>query len=425
MACKHKFSMSFARTARSFVDVEHPALIWLVSITHGANEFFSIAIPPLLPFLVPDLDIGYADASLLVVTFFVTYSVVQLPVGKLADSWSERLLLALGMAVLALGIGAVAFAPTFPLMLAGMTLAGIGGSTYHPTGMAVISDAESDETHGRSMGIHGAMGTFGSMVAPLLMTAVAGVADWRTALLVASGLGLVYAAVLFVLYPRIDPGDSNHPTFGAAAAKALGEDLDARELADRTRQYLLSPSILALAALFFVVGAEVRAVQTWTPVFASSSVGAGPAYGNAVLALTMVAAGTASAVAGYGVDRVDRRWFTVGTFALTAVVVAGVTLLPVGRLVLPAGFVVLGVVMYAVYPASNALAAAATADTGSGSLFGVTNTASALGGAAGPFLLGILADATGIGTGFLATTGIALVGVAVVYSGWNAFELRS
>lgn len=415
--------MSFARRARSFVDVENPALIWLVSLTHGANEFFSIVIPPLFPFLVPDLGIGYADASLLVVTFFVTYSVIQLPVGRLADVWSERLLLAVGMAGLAIGIGMVGLAPTFPLMVVGMTLAGIGGSTYHPTGMAVISDVESDETHGRSMGIHGALGTFGAMLAPLLMTAIAGVADWRTALLVASGLGTAYAVALFVLYPRVDPTDSesDYRSFGAATGAALGEDLGIRVLVGRIRQYVLSPSILALAGLFFVVGAEVRAVQTWTPVFASSAVGADPAYGNTVLALTMVAAGITSAVAGYGVDRTDRRWFTVGTFLLTAIVVAALTLLPVGRLALPVGFVVLGVVMYAVYPASNALAAAATADTASGSLFGVTNTASALGGAAGPFLLGVLADATGIGTGFLATTGIALAGVAVVYAGWNAF----
>ena len=413
--------MSFARTARSFVAVEHPALVWLVSLTHGVNEFFSIVVPPLFPFLVPDLGIGYADASLLVVTFFVTYSVVQLPVGRLADVWNERLLLAVGTAVLALGIGAVAVAPTFPLMLVGMTLAGVGGSTYHPTGMAVISDAESAETHGRSMGIHGALGTFGSMAAPLLMTAVAVLADWRTALLVAAGLGLAYAAVLFVMYPRVAPADADRRAFRAAAAAAFGEDLDARALAGRIRRYVLSPSILALAGLFFVVGAEVRAVQTWTPVFASAAAGGDPAYGNAVLALTMVAAGITSAVAGYGVDRTDRRWFTAGTFGLTAVVVAALTLLPVGRLALPVGFVVLGVVMYAVYPASNSLAAAATTDADSGSLFGVTNTAAALGGAAGPFVLGSLADATGIGTGFLATAGIALLGVAVVSVGWGAF----
>ncbi|WP_435181079.1 MFS transporter [Halorussus sp. AFM4] len=413
--------MSFARTARSFVDVDNPGLVWLVSTTHGANEFFSIVVPPLFPFLVPSLGIGYADASLLVVTFFVTYSVVQLPVGRLADVWSERLLLALGMAVLAVGIGTVSVAPTFPLMVAGMVLAGIGGSTYHPTGMAVISDAETDETHGRSMGIHGALGTFGSMLAPLLMTAIAATAGWRTALRAASLLGVGFAAVLYLLYPRVDPRDARDRSFRSAAGEAFGEDLDLGVLAGRIRRYVLSPSVLALAGLFFVVGAEVRAVQTWTPVFASSAVGADPAYGNFVLALTMVAAGVTSAVAGYGVDRADRRVFTVTTFLLTALVVAGLTLLPVGRLVLPVGFVVLGVVMYAVYPASNALAAAATTDADSGSLFGVTNTASALGGAAGPFLLGVLADATGIGTGFLATTGIALAGVAVVAAGWSAF----
>lgn len=414
--------MSLARTARSLVDVEHPRLVYLVSAAHGANEFFSIVIPPLIPFLVPSLSIGFAEASLLVSVFFVTYSVVQLPVGKLVDVWSTRLLLAGGMVGLAVGIGLVAFAPTFPLMLAGMVVAGIGGSTYHPTGMAVISDAESGATHGRSMGVHGAMGTFGSMLAPLSMGAVAVVAGWRTALLAASAFGLVFGLALYVAYPRVSPlgRDDGAPERGAL--DALSGD-GAGDLGSRLWRYLTDPTILGLSALFLIVGGEVRAVQTWTTAFASEAAGAGPSFGNSMLALTMVAAGLASAVAGYGVDKVDRRLFTAGCFVLTALVVAGLVVLPVGRLLLPVGFVVLGIVMYSVYPAANAIAAGATADTGSGSLFAVTQTAAALGGAAGPLVLGVIADSSTIGVGFLATAGIALAGLAVVGLFGRAFSV--
>ncbi|MFB6255816.1 MAG: MFS transporter, partial [Haloplanus sp.] len=385
------------------------------------NEFFSIIIPPLFPFLVPQLGISYADASLLVVVFFVTYSVFQLPAGRLVDVYSARKLLVYGMVLLSAGVALVAYAPSFPLMLAGMVVTGIGGSTYHPTGMSVISDAESDATHGRSMGIHGMLGTFGSVLAPVVMTAVAVAAGWRTALLAGCVIGLGFSLVLYVLYPRADPTASPARGFAEAVRDEFRSD-SVRSTVDRAVAFLRSPSMLALVAVFAVVGAEVRAVQSFTGVFASQAVGDDPAFGNAMLSLTMVAAGVASTVAGYGVDRMDRRLFAGGCFGLTAAAVAALVFLPLGRLLLPVAFVVLGVVMYSIYPATNALAAAASTPDDSGSVFAVTQTAAALGGAAGPFLLGSVADLTTLRWGFLTTAGIALAGLAVVVVAASVIE---
>ncbi len=412
--------MSVARRARVLVDVDHPGLVWLMSLNHGFNEFFSVIVPPLFPFLVPDLGISYADTGLLVVVFFVTYSVAQLPVGRVANHYSAGRLLVGGQALLSVGIALVAFAPTYETMLAGMVVAGVGGSTYHPTGMSVISDAESESTHGRSMGIHGMLGTFGTVAAPVAVGGLALVFGWRTALLAGAGAGLVFAVVLAVVYPRAVPGTAPDASLREGLRASLGSGT-ARAAGGRALAFLRSPAMLVLIALFAVVGAEVRAVQSFTTLFAADAVattGAGEdaaaSFGNQMFALTMVAAGVASTAAGAGVDRIDRRLFAGGCFALTAVAVAAVALLPLGRLGLAVGFVVLGVVMYSVYPATNALAAGLSTEDSSGDVFAVTQTAAALGGAAGPYVLGVVADATTLSTGFLSTAGIAAVGVVVV-----------
>jgi MFS family permease len=384
-----------------------------MSFTHGFNEFFSIIVPPLFPFLVPDLGISYADASLLLAVFFVTYSVFQLPVGRLVDVYSPRMLLAVGQAILAVGIVLVALAPSFPLMLAGMVVTGIGGSTYHPTGMSVISDVESGATHGRSMGIHGMVGTFGSVAAPVVMTAVAVVAGWRAALLVGAGVGIAYAVALYVLYPRAAGQSPSDDGFLDAVRGEFGDDT-LSGLVGRATTYLRSPGMVGLVLVFAVVGAEVRGVQSFTGVFAAQAVGGDPAFGNSMLALTMVAAGLASTVAGYGVDRVDRRLFAGACFAFTALTVAAIAFLPLSRLTLPLAFVVLGVVMYSVYPATNALAASVATSDDSGSVFAVTQTAAAAGGAFGPFLLGLVSDLSSLRFGFATTALIALAGVVVV-----------
>lgn len=407
-------------TARALIDIEHPWLVTLVSLTHGFNEFFSIIIPPLFPFLVPALDIGYTAASLLVVVFFLTYSLVQLPIGPLSDVYSTRHLLAGGMVVLAIGIALVAVAPSFPLMLVGMVVAGIGGSTYHPTGMAIISDIESNETHGRSMGVHGLFGSAGTVTAPLLMVAVASAFNWRTALLGGGVLGMLFAVVLFVGYPRIYPGSTESSPRTDSLVDAIRttftggpETVGVRDRLRRASVYLRSPLSLKLGALFVVVGAEVRAIQTFTAPFATAATGQGEAFGGTMLAITMVTAGIASMIAGYGVDQVDRGRLALVCFLGTAVAIAALVLLPLSALLAPVGFAILGIVLYSVYPVANAIAASASTEGTSGSLFAVTNTASAVGGAFGPFLLGIIADIASLNAAFLAAAGVAGAGVPV------------
>ncbi len=400
---------------RSAIDVGNPGLVGLLSFSHGFNEFFSIIVPPLFPYLIPRLGIGYSQASLLVVVFFLTYSVCQLPVGPLADVYDNRKLLVAGMAVLAAGIAFVAVSRNFPLMILGMVVAGVGGSTYHPTGMALISDVESNETYGRSMGIHGTLGSLGTVVAPVLVVAVAETAGWRAALLAGSALGLLFSLVLYAAYPIVAPGGFDEsPNAVTALRRTFVEEIDRREVLDRVSTYLTDAEIVILGLLFLVVGAEVRAVQTFTASFAVTKTGLAESFGGTMLSVTMVTASLASMLTGTIVDRFDRDLVAAATFVGTSATVVALVYVPLTPVQLAVGFVVLGGVMYGVYPATNAMAADTSVSGTSGSLFAVTNTASAVGGAAGAYVLGVLADATTITYAFLATAGIAAAGLFVV-----------
>lgn len=404
------------KTLRSLFDVENPGLVGLMSFSHGFNEFFSIIVPPLFPYFVPRLGMDYSEASLLVVVFFLTYSVCQLPIGPFADVYDNQKILVCGMSVLALGISLVAISTTYPVMVLGMIIAGIGGSTYHPTGMALISDNESNETYGRSMGVHGTLGSLGTVVAPLVVVTVAETSGWRSALLTGSALGLFFSLILYVAYPMVSPknADDESPNFVTAIRQTFHEELDRQAILDNVSTYLLSREIIVLGLLFLVVGAEVRAVQTFTASFAVSKTGLEESFGGTMLSITMVTAGLASMFAGVVVDKLDRDFFAAATFAGTGVTIAILVYFPLDLIQLTAGFVVLGGVLYGVYPATNAMAAATSVTSTSGSLFAVTNTASAVGGAAGAYILGIVADVTTIQHAFFTTSAIAAVGVLIV-----------
>lgn len=395
-------------------DLNNPWLVVLLSVSHGFNEFFSIIIPPLFPFFVPELGLEYTAATMLVVAFFLAYSVFQLPFGALADVYPQRRLLVWGMGLLAGGIAVVAVAPSFPWMLVGMFVAGVGGSTYHPTGMSLISDVEPSETQGRSMGIHGALGSVGSVTAPVLMVTVAEVFGWRAALLAGAALGLAFAVALSIGYGRLRDGasDADETTFAAAARSVAA---DAREFGGsrRFRRELLSPERLGMVALFVVVGGQVKSVQTFTPSFVTETATLGEAFGGTVLSVTMITATVASVTAGYLADTWSRRRFTAMCFLASAATVVGIVALPEGRVTYLVAFAVLGFTMYAAYPAINATVASRSTSDSSGSVFAIANTAGTLGSVVVPFALGVVADHAGLRTSFLYIAVVCALGVGV------------
>ena len=87
--------MSRSVTSRLF-SVSNPREVWLITVAHAVNEFYSVALPPILPLLVNDFAITYGEPGVLLAVYFATYSHFQLLVGVLANRIGQRWLLAGG-----------------------------------------------------------------------------------------------------------------------------------------------------------------------------------------------------------------------------------------------------------------------------------------------------------------------------------------
>lgn len=77
--------------------------------------------------------------------------------------------------------------------------------------------------------------------------------------------------------------------------------------------------------------------------------------------------------------------------------------------VLALWFAVIGTMMYASYSVKNAIVSQKADADSSGSLFGVIQTASAIGSASGPAIFGVLATDWGVVATFPAIAGVSLV----------------
>ncbi len=392
--------------ASRLFSVSSPREVWLITVAHGVNEFYSVALPPILPLLVNDFSISYGEAGALLTVFFATYSIFQLPAGVLADRIGQRWLLAAGMVVLAVGILVAASAQGYWTLVVAEVIAGIGGSTYHPSGMSMISDLESGTTEGRAMGIHGLGGVVGTALAPALVGGLAAFFDWRLALTVSAGVGIVYAVVFLVAFhpddrsatdaPLESDGGADEPAVSGSTAKSDGR---LAGLAD-----LVSVPLEAWVAVLFLanlaIATEIGAVRTFATSFFVEQAGTTAGVANAILFVLLVGAGLSSLAAGSLADSMDRRTLGFGALAVSTLFLGLTAVIPLVPIALFVWFFFLGVAMWAALPAMNAITSQYSEREFSGSLFGVMLTAGSLGGALGPLLFGVAAEQFGLGAAF-------------------------
>jgi len=383
--------------------------VWLITAAHAVNEFYSVALPPILPLLVSDFAISYGEAGALLTVFFLTYSVFQLPAGALADRVGQRWILGAGMVVLSAGMLVAAGAGDYATLVVAETVAGLGGSSYHPAGMSLISDLEGGATEGTAMGIHGLGGVVGTALAPALIGGLAALSGWRVALALGAVVGVVYAAVFLVLFRDVPGGGSAGTvrTDGRPDPTADGSALGSLVSVPRERWV----GVLFLANL--TIATELGAVRTFVTSYLVEHAGVSTGVANAVFFLMLVGAGVSSLGAGALADSTDRRILGAGAMAASTVVLAATALVPSVPLALLGWFLVVGAVTWAALPAMNAITSRYSERRFSGSLFGVMLTAGSLGGAGGPLLFGVVAERLGMGTAFPVIGAVSAFGAVV------------
>src|SRR5918992_5058740 len=115
----------------------HPTVLLLAS-THFLVDGFSNIYAPLLPLLIPHLNLSLAAAGTLQMLFLLANSVTQLGFGHLADRWRPRILLVAGPVVAVSVLSLVGPAPNIWALAAVLIVGGLGGAAFHPPAAAMV-----------------------------------------------------------------------------------------------------------------------------------------------------------------------------------------------------------------------------------------------------------------------------------------------
>jgi FSR family fosmidomycin resistance protein-like MFS transporter len=150
-----------------------PRTVLLLSTAHLAVDGYTNIYAPLLPLLIPRLDLSLAAAGALAMAFQLAGSVSQLGFGQIADRWRPRLFVMIGPVVAVVALSLIGLA-TSPLML-GLILmvGGLGSAAFHPVAAAAAHRCGGDRP-GLAMSVYISGGTLGFSLGPLIFAPLAG-----------------------------------------------------------------------------------------------------------------------------------------------------------------------------------------------------------------------------------------------------------
>jgi len=391
-------------------------VIGLVGMAHGTSHFYHLILAALFPWLKDDFGLSYAQLGLLMTVFFVVSGIGQALAGFVVDRVGALRVLFFGMTMLGVSALVLSIAGSYPALLGGALLAGIGNSIFHPADYTLLNQRVSRARLAHGFSVHGISGNIGWAAAPLFMTTVAAVADWRTALACAAVLPFTVLAVLFVNRAAL------HANPPAVAATAGGQG-------GGTFGFLRLPTVWMCFAFFFLTAVALGGIQAFSAIGLVQLYDISRQLATSSYTAYMLASAGGMVVGGFlGAGSTHHDRIIALSFAIAAAlaVVLGGAFLP-GWMALPL-MALIGFCSGVAGPSRDLMIRGAAPQGATGRVYGVVYSGLDTGLSVGPLLFGAVMDAGHPGWLFL---GVALfqllaIGTAIGVGGSNrAVRLKS
>lgn len=191
------------------------------AFAHLLNDMIQAMLPSIYPLLKENFTLSFGQIGLIALIYQLTASLLQPWIGFYTDKHPKPYLLPAGMVMTFIGIGMLATAASYEMLLIAAAIVGIGSATFHPEASR-IARLGSGGKFGTAQSTFQVGGNTGSAIGPLLAAAVIIPFGQKGA----AWFMLVAALAVFVLY-RLTTWVMHH---GQAKAKSLaknhGEGLD-------------------------------------------------------------------------------------------------------------------------------------------------------------------------------------------------------
>ena len=280
-------------------------------------------LPPLLPAIIEDLNVGPAQAGLVLSVGSVCFALMQYPSGHFSDHLTRKTVILASLCILLVGYLILLSTPTYGILLIGSAVVGIGEGLFGPADRALLADLF-HERRGLAFGVHTAASDLGGIVAAFLAVGVVSIATWNTAFLpVIISIGIV----TFFFY-----------RWGREAVFIAYVQLDIRENVNRL---LENPYFIWLSIIYSLWAFSVQGVTGFLPTLLQTDRGFSFVFASGSFAILFATGLVARPTGGWLSDRFPRLYIGAGGIVFSAV---GLLILVKARSTV---FIILGIIIFA------------------------------------------------------------------------------
>jgi len=343
----------------------------------------------ILPLLVERIHFSKSEAGNLF--FFMNLAMLGMSVvfGPVVDRFGYRIFLVLCCLLVAVSFFLFTVAPTYSLLVTAALFLGVGGGGLNGGSNALTSDLN-PESRTAALNLLGIFFGFGALLIPLLIGTLLGSLDRNTILVIATILGLIpFVFFLLLRFP--------------AAKQAQGFPLR------RAARVIRHPLLWLCGFLLFFQSGNEFTVGGWTSTYLienfrfskmSASLVLAGYWGAMMIGRLLVSKKLVK------VSKNDTLILSSACWALTGTaIMAGTS----SGILASVGVVFTGLGFAAIFPTTLAIAGEAFSDL-TGTAFSVIFMVALAGGMTAPWLVGKVANASGLRTGLI----IPVIGCAMI-----------
>ncbi len=359
-------------------------IISLIGSGHGMSHFYGLALAPLFPLIKAEFGVSYAALGFLVTMLNLTSTIIQVPVGFLVDRIGGRTLLPLGLGLMAIPFLAFGFADDYWFALALMAIAGIGSSVFHPVDYAILNNTIDERFLGRAFSLHTFSGSIGVMIAPGSMIVLASIWDWRTALVIAGGIGI---AIMFLMIAN------GHLLHGHKQKPEEQSDSEAAAVEPSGIKVLMLPQVLLMVLFYIFITVMFTGVLTFSVTLLHEFKNIPLIDATTILTSYVIASSVGLLVGGVIADKWQRHTLiSVFSLVATAGILVVIEALPLPVFALLIGFILMGFLQATIRPARDMIVRSIIPKSSIGKVYGFLSAAMSAGHAIAPVFIGWLID---------------------------------
>ena len=368
--------------------------VWLITLGHSLTHWYPATFYLLLPIIGNELGLSFSQIGFIMSCQYIAGAVANVPGGVIVDTVGRKgLLMAISLFWVGFPYLLMSFTHSYVMLILCVVMVGVGNSLWHPTAIPTLAQTY-PQRKGFVLSLHGMGGNAGDAIAPLVVGALLAVFTWREVVVLNVLPGIVVSLLLLVFLGSLQLGRKKAAgTATESTSQNLASYVDGLKVLLRNRSLLLLSTSGAFRSM------TQNALLTFLPLFLAREMGYSPWHTGLAMALLQVAGLMAAPVAGHLSDQLGRRSVTLGTMAMTALVLLLMAFMGPSH-VFVFFIALLGFFLYALRPVLQAWLLDTTPKSMGGSSVGILFGAQSLGSSVAPLIGGWIADSQGLAATF-------------------------